>query len=205
MAVNTAYPAEFAPGQLLGPSAGIAALEASTGEAIHGEACVVVERGGPVHGVGGWFSAQLVAGVVMTNSPLAADAINRRNVFFPIEAPVAVDPGDQVRVRMHILPTERVVAWNVEVWGPGGRKTAFRHSTWKGMLMCKEDLERTGPGFVPRLTARGEARRSVLELCDGHRTVAEVEQEVYHRHRLLFRSAKEAAVFVTEVVSRYSL
>jgi hypothetical protein len=73
------------------------------------------------------------------------------------------------------------------------------------MLLCKEDLERTDLQFVPRLSPWGEARRSVLELCDGRRALAEIEREVQHRHAALFQSLAEAAAFVTEVVTRYAV
>ena len=73
------------------------------------------------------------------------------------------------------------------------------------MLICREDLDRTDLGFVPRLTPWGEARRSVLELCDGRQTLADIEREVQRRHPALFRSRAESAAFVTEVVSRYAV
>jgi hypothetical protein len=60
------------------------------------------------------------------------------------------------------------------------------------------------PRSVPVLTDRGEARRSILELCDGIRTLADVEREVYDRHPSLFKSRDEAAAFVAEVVTRYT-
>src|SRR5206468_2971544 len=98
--------------------------------------------------------------------------------------------------------------WNVEVWSASDLqqgldrsacKGSFTHSTWKGMLISKEELQRTRPNFVPTLTARGAARLSVLSLCDGRRTLAEIEEEVYRRHPRLFPSRSQAAAFVAEV------
>ena len=73
------------------------------------------------------------------------------------------------------------------------------------MLPTKEDLERTQPQFVPKLSSWGKVRRSILELCDGNSPLSEIEQEVYRRHANLFRSPGEAAAFVAEVVTRYSI
>jgi hypothetical protein len=73
------------------------------------------------------------------------------------------------------------------------------------MLICKEDLQRTMPHFIPKLSPWGEARLSVLSLCDGQTALLEIEQEVYHSHPKLFRSLGEAAAFVAEVVTRYSM
>ena len=74
----------------------------------------------------------------------------------------------------------------------------------KGMLVEPADLRVTDPAYRPTLTDRGVARRSVLELCDGIRTLAELEAEIYRRHPRLFRTAADAAVFVGEVVARYT-
>jgi hypothetical protein len=114
---------------------------------------------------------------------------------------------------MHILPSEVVVTWKVKV----GRhtderdghkpviKAQFTHSTLRGMLICKEDLQRTQPCFVPQLSPWGEARRCVLNLCDGQRTLLQIEDEVYRCHPGLFPSPGKAAEFVAEVITRYSL
>jgi hypothetical protein len=47
------------------------------------------------------------------------------------------------------------------------------------------------------------ARRSVVNLCDGKRTIAEIEREVYELHRDLFASPGEASAFVHEVMVPY--
>jgi SAM-dependent methyltransferase len=213
LAANTAYPTKLRPEELLGEPVRLVAFDFSqaTADAFKAEVCVKAARNGTLHGVGGWFSAQLSPGVVMTNSPLAKDAINRRQIFFPIDQSVEVRGGDCIRVMMHIVPKETMVSWTVEVWKEGNgsssdrvRKAAFRHSTFKGMLLCEEDLRRTRPAFVPKLTPWGDARLSVLTLCDGERPLSEIEQEVFRRHPKLFKSAAEAATFVAEVVTRYS-
>jgi protein arginine N-methyltransferase 1 len=143
----------------------------------------------------------------MSNGPLAAPRINRRNVLFPVDRPVGLERGDTVRIRMRIVPSQLIVAWTVEVRGAGAAralKARFTHSTLRGMLLAREDLERTQPGFVPTLSPWGEARLSILSLCDGQRSVSDIEREVYRRHPGLFRSAAEAAGFVAEVITRYS-
>lgn len=207
LAVNTGYPVRFRPEHILGGPAMLDSIDLATATtaALSLETSIAAERPGTLHGIGGWFSAQLSSTVTMTNSPLAADSISRRNVFFPIDRPVDIAKGDSIRIRMHIVPAELVVTWKVDVCGGGAAKGSFTHSTWKGMLMCEEDLRRTEPGFVPKLSPRGEARLSVVSLCDGRQSLAEIEQEVYRRHQKLFRSPQEAAAFVAEVVTRYSV
>ncbi len=44
----------------------------------------------------------------------------------------------------------------------------------------------------------------MVNLCDGVRTLTEIADEVFRLHPDLFRNREEAAVFVAEVVKRYS-
>jgi type I protein arginine methyltransferase len=210
IARNTGYPAKFTPGELLSEETPLCTLDASARiePAIAADARVAIGRAGTLHGIGGWFSATLSDGIVMSNGPLCERRIDRSCVFFPLERPVAVAVGDSVHLTFRILPADLIVSWTVEVWrGPvetGHLEERFSHSTWHGMLLPREELTRTSLTFVPRRSARADARLSVLELCDGIRPLADIEQEVYRRHRQLFRSADDAAVFVAEVVTRYA-
>jgi len=214
-ASNTGYPVKLLAGQLLGEPGRCCTqdLTQPAATALRGELRIPAWRAGTMHGIGGWFSAQLSDAVTMSNSPLAEHPINRRNVFFPIDRPVPLIAGDCVRLRMHIIPAELQATWKVEVHGARKNgsdgaadvlKGQFMHSTFLGMLLAKEDLERTRPEFIPRLSPWGEARRSILELCNGNRPLAEIEEEVYRRHPGLFHAPGEAAAFVAEVVTRYS-
>jgi hypothetical protein len=158
-----------------------------------------------MHGLGGWCSARLSPGVTMTNSPLSADRIRRRNVFLPLRNPLSVAEGDRLNVRLSILPVDQIVAWSVEaVSARGAARGRQTQSTLKGMLLSRDDLMRSRPDFIPSLTPRGMARLTTLQLCDGRRPLSEVEAQVFHRHSRLFASSGEAAAFVAEVVSGYS-
>jgi hypothetical protein len=216
LAANTGYPVKFRPEHFLGDPVTLASLDLSTAtsDALSLETSVVAKRAGSLHGIGGWFSARLSDSVMMSNSPLTAQPINRMNVFFPIDRPVPLTQGERVQISMHIVPTELLVTWKVAVWGDtdhrqgearGIKKAGFTHSTFQGMLISKEDLQRTQPHFLPKLSSWGEARLSVLSLCDGQRALSAIEQEVYHRHPTLFRSCGDAAAFVAEVITRYSV
>jgi protein arginine N-methyltransferase 1 len=208
LAANTGYQVNLSPSSVCGDTVVIANVDLNhaTTAPFHGEATAVIRRAGTMHGMGGWFTAELAPGISMTNSPLAPDQIQRRQVYFPIEREVAVAEGDSVRIRMVIRPTDSLVNWNVEILDgtTGLKKDSFRHSTWKGMLLPAEDLRHTQPGYKPKLTPRGEGRRSVVNLCDGVRTLTEIEDEVFRLHPALFRDRGEAAIFVAEVVTRYS-
>ena len=209
LAANTGYPVKLRPEELLGQPADFGRLDLYTAAnvAFTAEASIAIARDGILHGIGGWFSAKLSAGVSLTNSPLTALSIHRMNVFFPIDRPVKVDPGDCIWIQMHVIPSETIVSWRVKVLaaGSGAEKGSFSHSTWNGALFCKEDLVSTQPQHVPALTPRGQARLTVLTLCDGLRSLAEIESETFNRHSGLFRGPDDAALFVAEVVTRYTV
>jgi hypothetical protein len=204
-AANTGYPTAFGADALLGPAHVAASLDMTTVEprTFVLRQDLEIARRGVVHGVGGWFDAQLSPSVTLTNAPTATSRINRRNVFFPIERAVPVEPGDVVAVDMRILPPT-TVNWTVDIRRGAASLGRFRHSTLKGMLVSRDDLRRMNPDSVPSLTDRGLARLSVLELCDGMRCLADIEREMHARHPDLFSSASDAGAFVAEVVTRYS-
>jgi hypothetical protein len=206
-AVSTGYPLDVSPRQLLAEPAALADLPLAAGDTrVRGRARYVVTRAGTVHGIAGWFDARLSPSVTMTNSPLAAGRINRRQVLFPIERPVAVGERDAIDVAMTILADDQLVAWTVTIErAAGGAPLTFTASTFEGMLISAEDTARTRPEFVPALTAAGRGRQTVLELCDGARDLSTIEREVLARHPDLFSSPSEAAAFVAEVVTRYTV
>ena len=208
IALNSGYPVKLRRDQLLGPAAVLTRfdLAIATPPCVRAEAELIVERRGTLHGIGGWFSANLSPHVTMTNSPLAAQTVNRRNVVLPIATPVEVDEGDRIRAVMSIAVSEMIVTWRVDVTAPGGRtKGVFNHSTWRGALICAEDLDKMRPDRVPVLSSWGSARRSVLEFCDGERSVSEIEAELQDRYPDLFPLPSDAALFVSEVLLPYSL
>jgi len=214
IATNTGYPVKYAPVHLLSSPQTAGCLDLATVKpslSLTLSADFLAERDGILHGIGGWFSAKLSNSVTMSNSPLVTERINRHNVFFPLSKPVSVTKGDHIDVQMHIRSTEFIFGWAVNVWQDSPNSTkrvnkgSFRHSTFNGMLLSKESLDRSRPQSIPKLSPAGEARRTILELCDGKTLLAEIEAEVYRRHPNLFRSYDRAAAFVAEVTTRYSL
>lgn len=212
IAGNTGYPVHLQPRHLLSDPVDAASLDtlAHGAQSIAFSAAMRVSRAGTLHGIGGWFSAQLSPHVEMTNSPLATRRIKRRNVFFPIGRQVAVVRGDSVEVSFSILPQDLIVTWKVEVHSASGRKRGanpvarFSHSTLGGMLISQEDLGHTNPNSVPVMSVWGRARQTVLELCDGNRTLKQIEDGVRLGHPDLFPTRAEAAVFAAEVITRYA-
>lgn len=206
IARNTGYPRHLQPEEFVAPPAEIACIDPSVaGRTMSARVEFVAARAATLRGIGGWFSCELASGVVLTNAPGAPNRINRRNVFLPLREAVAVTAGDVVRVSIFIQPAQLILRWRVEVASVGGTVLhATDASTFEGMMLPREDVARTRPAFQPRLTPAGQARKTVLDLCDGVRTLADIESALRHRHRELFADRADAAAFVAEVVTRYS-
>ena len=201
IAANTAYHLTLSDSDLLSDGVNGAVIDVrSAGTAAFSvKADLTAFRSGALDAIGGWFVAELAAGVTMTNAPGAPDQITRQHLALPLGSPMTVRKGDPVTVSMQIRPAERLVRWTVDV--RNGEHRLVR-STMNGMLLPREFLARTRPRFVPRLTERGKARQTVLDLCDGVRAVAEIERAAYERHPDLFASLDLAQTFVAEVVAR---
>jgi hypothetical protein len=184
IAVNSGHPISLEPECLLGPGVDACYIDLSiAGELPFGfTAALTASRDGVVDGIAGWFLADLANGVTMTNGPGCVERIDRRNVVFPLDEPVAVRARDEVTVAMRIRPSDLIVQWDVSVRG----ERRCSHSTFAGMLLPREALTRTHPQTVPHLTPR-EPRKTVLTLCDGGRTLM-ASNVTYSLHRNLFRN-----------------
>lgn len=207
-AFNTGYPTEHSPRRMLGKPARMFTFDLTelAPEHLRAEAEIAVSAAGVMHGLSGWFVAELAPGISMTNSPFNKGRINRRAAFLPIEKPLALRRGDRVKITMGVIAAQTMLSWAVTVSNSKGEEKArFVHSTLNGMLLVPEDLAKTRPDFVPRLTDWGEARRSTVNLIDGKRTVAEIEKELFRLHGDLFPSLAQASEYVTEVLIPYGL
>jgi hypothetical protein len=177
------------------------------------DATLRIARAGRLHGVAGWFSAELADGVWMTNAPGDPCRIDRRNSVFLLPQPLEVSAGQILHVHLSVRPEDLIVSWVLECWqdeaamrsGDANRRLdRVSGSTFRGMLVSPDALHRTAPSFVPRLTERGRARKRVLDLADGRTSVAGIERALHEHHPDLFPDVADAGVFVAEVISRYA-
>ncbi len=210
IADNSGYPRQIDPSSLLGPAIRAASLDPTADNGhFTATADLTIDRPGTLHAIAGWFSAELGDGVVVTNAPGDPGRIDRRQALFPIGVASTLQPAQTVRVAMTIRPRDLLVKWTVDIPGDGDaaggrRPTRIARCTFDGMPISPDDVRRLAPSFVPRLTPRGAARRLVIEAIDGCHSIGDIEALVFERHRELFAAEADAAVFVAEVVSRYT-
>lgn len=209
-AVNNRYSIRLEPQALLGdPSrltrVSLAHLDVSS-PTLAGQVTLPITRRGTLHGLGGWFTADLGGGVTIDNAP-GSQTTNYAQTFFPIAAPVPVEEGHTVTasVQSH---DDIELRWQVEVHPSAAdaqsapSKARFDHSTFLGFPVSKERFERKSPLHRPKLSRRGEAEHFVLGLCDGQRSLEALEQRLCDGYPDLFHSPEAASAFVLAVVQQ---
>jgi protein arginine N-methyltransferase 1 len=78
---------------------------------VSGDVTLVSTRPGLLHGLGGWFAAELDEGILLSNSPDIM-TVSWKNAFFPLDRPVLVAAGDALKVR---IETCNGAAWRWQV------------------------------------------------------------------------------------------
>lgn len=202
-AEGSGYPISLERDALLAPGANIATAAADVlpdSGVVSGEADFQIERRGTLDGIGGWFVAELAAGITFTNGPDSAQRINRRQVVLPV-SPLVVEPGDRVHLRIRFRPVTLMVDWNARVTAADGtEKLRVRRSTFQGMLIAPEDLASKSPTARPTLSERGQAKRAALDMCDGTHTVRDIEAALRRAYPGLLPTDEDASAFLAEVL-----
>lgn len=204
-AVNDRHWARLPAGALLAEPALAATVDLSQAAAdvltLH--AAFTIHRAGLLHGLGGWFRAQLSPTVAMSNSPLDTAAIDRQQQFLPLEKPISIGAGARVETEVTVRPRQGELAWTVSV-APDAHAPVthrFRHATFLGRPMTRAALEARRTDRRPVLSPFGQLRAAILSLCDGSHSIAEIEAAVLARHTGLFASEPAARDFVRDVIA----
>jgi protein arginine N-methyltransferase 1 len=199
-AANCKHAVEATPENLLAGPATLTTFESGTGAAdfLSWQADFACTRSGTLDGLLGWFDARLCDDVRMTNSPIAADRLQRPQAFLPLDEPVSVREGEPVHTVVMARHADHILAWTVELPEQGRR---FSLTSFNGLLLDDEALNRSRPDRIARLNERGRAHQVALSYCDGTRTVAEVEALVRKEHPDLFPSAHATEKLVRSVLT----
>ena len=178
-------------------------LSELTDPAVEGDVTVEVRREGVVHGICGWFAAELADGVAVDNAP--GGTTNYAQTFFPIETPSHVEKGDRMKVSIQHYDMAEV-RWQIEISGSeergATRQVTFDHSTFWGFPLGKERIHRLSQYYAPTRSRRGDAERFALDLFDGQHCIDEVARRLADRFRDEFPSPDEASAFVKRVAEQ---
>lgn len=130
LTVNNFHPLKLHEGTFLGDPLRVQEIEFGTTTRAEVKAgfSVNARRQGWLHGLAGWFSAELVPGLGISNGP-REKASHWGLAFFPIDRPVSVDRGHRIEVEMSSTQNGEYWHWNVTVNG-----LRFEQSSTKGSL-----------------------------------------------------------------------
>lgn len=185
-ALNAKHAIDFAPEDICTGAAVLGEIDLSTSnpEGFSLSATLDMARDARVDGLACWFECELADGVWMSNSPLDPDTIRRSNAFFAAREPFMASGGDRIDITFRIRHDDHLVTWTIQ---PPGGAARQKLSTWAGRILSPEDLKVQNGGPVV-LNGKGLARKAVLDLVDGTRTLEQIEQEVQRLHPGLFPS-----------------
>ena len=109
-------------------------------------------RDGPIHGLGGWFSTELIPDLNISNAP-SNDTPSWNQTFFPIERPLMVRTGDRLDVEVAVQDNGTNWEWRVILNGSTNKglrsqsTNGFVHNTRWGKLGSTK--HRQSPDNVP--------------------------------------------------------
>lgn len=152
-------------------------------------------RRGWLHGLAGWFVADLLPGLSLTNAP--SEESHWGLAFFPIEAPVFVQRGTGIRVSLSMDNNASVWNWHIEANGKD-----FAQSTLYGFAQLPEQRHKLLPDTTPRMSDQGKAEYFLLGLLNGERTLPELQEQLLVHFPELFRTAEQSMAFLSEVIMR---
>ena len=95
-------------------------------------------RSGTAHGFAVWFDSELIDGVSFSNRPGTPETIYG-NGLFPFSAPVELNEGDQIRLRLGAKIVKDDYVWRWDTYFERS-KVKFRQSTFFGVPLSSKTL-----------------------------------------------------------------
>lgn len=164
-----------------------------------------IDKPGTAHGVTVWFDTVLCDGIGFSNCPTDPQLIYG-NAFFPFSNPISLTRGDTVTVRLQatLVGEDYIWVWNTRVSSGDRPKLEMKQSTFLGSPLVREQVARRAENYVAELSEDGLIERTVLDLIDGKRTLAEISKRLLERFPARFSNLQEALTRVGELSMRYS-
>lgn len=170
-----------------------------------------VKRAGILHGLVGWFEAQLSKNILLSTAPYATTT-HWENTFFPIEKPVTVSEANTIEVNMSAAPRDNSIiwSWRVKVLERKSNdkplvKANFEQSTWRNSLFSKDSLEIRSIDFCPSLSESGKVELFILSHCDGKTTIQQIAEKLCKHYPQTYNNIKKAMSKVSRVMRNNSL
>lgn len=194
----------------LGEPASLARAELAQidSEDFNGEASFVATRGGTVHGFGGWFAAELAAGIDLSNVPPSMTP-SWSHTFLPLEDPLQVETGD--RIDLTISTSRSAARWRWQVTHYPAEAAGEidlsgielqEQTTQLGelsALSATEDLTR-----IPSRNTNGEIDLFILQHINGKLSITEIAQRTREQFADKFSSYESLLEHIYRLMALYA-
>lgn len=173
---------------------------------VRSKVALPIERAGVVHGLLSWFDAELADGVGYSNAPGQPPQVYRQ-MFLPLERPLAVAAGDtlSVEIMANLIDGSYVWSWNTAIArGPdGASEPLYRQSTFLAAILRPEHLGKHAATSVPRTSEKLALDALTLSLTDGERSLKVIAETVMAKFPTAFSSFADGLNHVTRLTGRY--
>ena len=211
--VNTFTRGRITPGQMLTGVHRWATLDYLTVENsnVNARVSAPVTRPGTGYGFIAGFDRTVLHGERISNAPDADEAVKPERiygtVFFPWPAPLALEQGDVVHVELdaRLVGDEYIWNWKTGVrdGASGSVKAAYTQSTFFGVPLSRERLQKRTASYVPTLTRKGAMTRLVLDSMTKGVAVGEIANSVREEFSASFSRPEDALAYVADLTQEF--
>ena len=160
------------------------------------------------HGIGAWFSTELVNGIGFTTEPSHSNSVYNR-ALFPWPKPVPLEKNDEVEITISakLIGDSYTWLWNTTI-SPQRKskaiKAGFKQSTFQSKLLSLHDLHKQHAKHLPLLNEQGLVLQAILNQFDGSIPLEAVASSLMATFPGHFKSYSEALGYVGKIAQKYS-
>jgi SAM-dependent methyltransferase len=152
---------------------------------------------GTMHGYVGYFKVGVSPQVVLSTSP-DEPPTHWLQSFFPLPKPVEVQAGDILAYEVRTFSMGREFwKWDTNIMSQGGQSFEFSQSDFQ---ISRDELLINSNNYVPHLALKGEIQKTVLEACNGHRTIPEIAEELQKAYPEPYQDTGRAIAKTKEIL-----
>lgn len=158
-----------------------------------------------MHGLYAWFDGDLGEGFGYSNAPTLPELVYGR-AFFPLERPVAVQPGDHVHTRLaaRLFKGSHLFRWDTRISAADGSLRArYAQSTFKAQSTSISELRKAGADYVPALNEDGQVVAAALAAMDGGRSLQAIADTLTARFPDRYRTPTQALDEAAKLSQKY--
>lgn len=171
-----------------------------------------VQQEAMAHGLAVWFDAMLAEDICMSNAPGLPELVYG-HAFFPWTEPVALSPGDEIRVTLQatLAGDDYLWRWDTQIVSDAGGgqgvsavKASFSQSSLVGSVLSPAQLAKKAAHYVAVLNPEGEIDRFILNSMEGKRPLGQIADALMQEFPDNFEDWNDALGRVGKLSQAYS-